>query len=100
MRHKSHTGGSLIADEGLIIRLVADEFQITVKDINGPTRRRDVTEARSAIAWILKNRYRYRDDRIGRLLRRNRCTINNMRRRAEDLMFIDEHIKLFLNKFG
>lgn len=82
-----------------IMELVSQEFGLPETAITGPSRTEEVTVARFAVMWLLRQQsdYRITLSRAGRMLNRDHGTIIHGVRRATEIMLLDKeyHRRVF-----
>lgn len=54
-----------------LLKLVADEFSVTVKDLKGPKRTKDIAFARQICMFLLREEFRFKYEQISQILNRS-----------------------------
>jgi len=84
------------------LRIVADEFQVTVKEMRGVTRTPHVVAARQAACMVLSEHFQLSSVEIGKIIRRDHSTVlyslRNARYRSEDKSWFFERVTASLNR--
>lgn len=87
----------MTADE--VMTAVTSIFPVTKEDILGPRRRRNETDARHAVAYIMNKHSRFSLTQIGEIINRpNHGTVVYAVKHAECLYDTDKHYRAMLDR--
>jgi chromosomal replication initiator protein len=82
-----------------ILREVGKSFNITVKDIKGPGRKRDVALARQVVMYILREEYNYKLEDVAKLLnRQDHTTVIHAIDKIKSKMMIQDEFNYQVSK--
>lgn len=70
---------------GMIKRMVADEFGVSVTELEGACRSRRLSRPRAVAMWIIHHALGYSSGQIGRLMRRERTSVVHAQTMIADL---------------
>jgi chromosomal replication initiator protein len=86
---------------GLLLRLVARNFQVRAEDITGPGRQRQRVKARSVVAWLCRHCFSAPYSRIGQLLgKRDASTVRHACNSVERQRTVDSQLNKLLQELG
>ena len=84
------------------LKIVADEFQVTVKSIRGTTRTPSVGSARQAACVVLHEHFRLSSVEIGKILQRHHTTVlyslRSALNRCNDQVWFRERVMVSMSR--
>ena len=81
-----------------ILACIAKKYDLDVKDIEGPSRVREIAESRHLYCLLMREKTRMSYQSIGKYINRDHCTVLLAIKRANELMSVYPELKSLYNE--